>query len=111
MRKAGTDDNNAQMSDFQCDFCGSEWAGELPMVEGHKGSLICGACLREAYRRVVLKGESVAGEGYSCTLCLLTKSEPAWESATGAVACRWCIEKSAKMLEKDPDYGWSAPTA
>lgn len=111
MRKPGIDEANAQMSDFLCDFCGSEWTEELPMVEGHKGSIICGACLREAYRRIVVQGASLAEEGYSCTLCLLTKPEPAWVSASGAVACRWCIEKSASMLVKDSDSGWQAPTA
>ena len=113
MRREGTDENNAVMSDFSCDFCASEWVADLPMVEGHKGSLICGACLREACRRVLVRGESTAGAGYACTLCLLTKSEPAWESPSrgGAVICHWCINKSAGMLEKDPDFGWKRPEA
>ncbi|MEK6703565.1 MAG: hypothetical protein AABZ53_14990 [Planctomycetota bacterium] len=112
MRKPGTAEDNAQMSDFLCDFCGCEWTEELPMIEGHKGSLICGACLREACRRVVVLGENSAEEGYSCTLCLLTKAEPAWLSkATGAVVCHWCIDRSATMLAKDKDMGWTKPVA
>ncbi len=99
------------MSDFLCDFCGEEWTDERPMVEGHKGSLICGACLRQGYRLVVVRGLNAAEEGYSCALCLLTKAEPAWTGGTGAVACRWCLDKSAAMLERDPDYGWKKPTA
>lgn len=110
MRRDGTDEENAAMSDFLCDYCGSVWTEELPMVEGHKGSLICGVCLREAYRRVVLLNENSGEEGYSCALCLLTKSEPAWRSpSTGATACTWCIKKSAGMLAKDPDLGWKKP--
>ncbi|QOJ00827.1 MAG: hypothetical protein HRU70_10110 [Phycisphaeraceae bacterium] len=110
MRKPGTDDDHAQMSDFLCDFCGSTWTDDLPMVEGHQGSLICARCLAVAYRQVILANDNSAPEGYSCALCLLTKPEHAWLSpATGAVACRWCVNKSADMLEKDPDMGWAKP--
>jgi len=112
MRKPGADEDNIQPTDFLCDFCGCEWTEELPMVEGHKGTLICGACLREAYRRVLLAGESSGAEGYACTLCLLTKTEPAWESPSlpPATACKWCIERSAKLLAKDPETKWTIPT-
>lgn len=112
MRREGCDENNAQMTDFLCDFCGGTWTEDLPMVEGHKGSLICGACLREAFRRVVVLGENSADEGYACALCLLTKPEAAWRSpATGSTACRWCINRSATMLAKDPDSRWTKPEA
>lgn len=111
MRKPGADEENILPSDFLCDFCGSEWAEELPMVEGHKGSLICGACLREAYRQVVMLKRSNAPEGYACTLCLLTKTEPAWTPSPSAptAACQWCIERSAKLLTKDPESKWTIP--
>jgi hypothetical protein len=110
LRKDGINEDAAQMSDFLCDYCGSEWTEDLAMVEGHKGSIICGVCLREAYRRVMVLDENNADEGYSCALCLLTKSEKAWRSsATGATICTWCINRSAKMLDKDPDTGWKKP--
>jgi hypothetical protein len=110
MRREGTDEDAAVMGDFLCDYCGGAWTEDLAMVEGHKGSIICGVCLREAYRRVVVLGESSGEEGYSCALCLLTKPEPAWRSAaTGATVCRWCINRSATMLAKDPESGWAKP--
>lgn len=110
MRREGTNEDNAQMTDFLCDFCGSEWTEELAMIEGHKGSLICGVCLTDAYRRVMVKGENEVEEGYSCTMCLLTKSEPAWRSpSTGSTICTWCMKRAATMLSKDPDLGWKKP--
>jgi len=110
MRKEGIDEENAQMSDFLCDYCGTEWTEDLAMIEGHKGSIICGVCLREAFRQVIVLGQNNAEEGYSCNLCLLTKAEPAWKSsATAATICAWCINRSGGMVAKDSDSGWKKP--
>ena len=53
MQRPGVDPDNVQMSDILCDFCRAEWVETLPMVEGHKGSTICGGCLSEAYLALV----------------------------------------------------------
>lgn len=97
---------------FLCDFCHSPWSEDRPMVEGHRGSLICARCLTVAYRSVLLAGEGEPGE---CTLCLQYREEPCWTSPLedpthgAARACGRCIAQSARVLEKDPDSGWKAP--
>ena len=98
-------------SDFLCDFCGREWDGEGPIVEGHRGSLICGDCLAAAYRAVVLDSQPTAPPGYTCTLCLETRPDAGWSSPTLAEfsACQRCIKQSAAVLAKDKDMGWKKP--
>jgi hypothetical protein len=111
--------------DFICDFCGSTWKPDRPMVEGHRGSLVCGVCLASAYRQVVTQNAGVTvPEHVACTLCLMNKTGDYWQSAVrvelregevhidaepGNAACKWCIEKSAGMLEKDGESGWKRP--
>jgi hypothetical protein len=73
----------------------------------------------------------VVPEHIACSLCLLNKRGDYWQSPVrasvvaplageakggvdiepepGAVICRWCIERSAGMLEKDPESGWKRP--
>jgi hypothetical protein len=113
--------------DFVCDFCGSTWREDRPMVEGHKGCLICARCLEAAYRRVVIENAGVTvPEHVACALCLLNKSGDYWQSSArvsvadgtvmiepepGACACRWCVERSAGLLEKEPDARWRRPVA
>ncbi|MDX2147818.1 MAG: hypothetical protein SFZ23_09880 [Planctomycetota bacterium] len=106
---------------FKCDFCAQPWSEDRPMVEGHRGSLICGSCLRVAWLHVTglhatgPNGAANAGpmsDEASCALCLMHKREPAWQSpSTEAWACRWCLTKSAEMLERDPDVAWTRPEA
>jgi hypothetical protein len=113
MRKPGTNEQNVQMSDVLCDFCRSEWAEELPMVEGHQGSTICGRCLAEAYRSVLLRKEGAELSGSKCVMCLENRAEPAWRSAAHpeAVVCKRCINQSAAVLAKDKEMGWEKPKA
>jgi len=116
-----------EAQDFVCDFCGQHWAQDRPMVEGHRGSLICGRCLSMACRQVLVDNAGVVvPEHVACTMCLLNKRGDYWQSGTvvtakpedgavdvepgpGACICRWCIERSAGMLEKDPESGWKRP--
>ena len=111
MHKPGVDPDNVRMSDVLCDFCRAEWREELPMVEGHQGSVICGRCAAVAYTRVVLLQESTAPLGYCCTLCLENRKDRAWQSPTHpeAVACERCVRQAASALEKDPDTTWTRP--
>jgi len=113
MRRAGCDENNLDMSDVMCDFCGAEWTNERPMVEGHRGACICGPCLSIAYTELVTLGTNAAPAAYECRLCLERKSEPAWGSPLfdGAYACRQCVKRSAGVLHKDPDIPWRKPDA
>ena len=128
MRKPTTDETNVQMSDVLCDFCRREWTEEIPMIEGHQGSCICGNCLRLAYRQVVVAKATVGDAGigggeaspYTCPLCLEKPEdraamdradEPGWPSPLHpeAVICRRCIKRAAGALHKDPDFGWRKP--
>jgi hypothetical protein len=113
MRKPTTDPDNVQLSDVLCDFCRQEWREDLPVVEGHQGSVICGPCLAAAYRSVLLNKESPAPSGSKCVMCLETRKEPAWQSAEhpDAAICKRCINQCAAVLAKDADYGWKKPTA
>jgi hypothetical protein len=111
MRKPGTDPDNVQMNDVLCDFCHREWTDDMPVIEGHQGSIICGNCLTVAYRSVVLAGESSAPGGYTCTMCLERRADPAWQSPAcpEAVTCKRCIKLAAGTLEKDKDWDWKRP--
>jgi len=114
MHRPGTDENNVQMSDVLCDFCLRPWREDLPVVEGHRGAVICGECLREAYRALVLKkagSDPAAPSGAMCVLCREERQEPGWVRPGSAepVACTRCVRQSAAVLAKDKDYGWTKP--
>ncbi|MBS0190183.1 MAG: ClpX C4-type zinc finger protein [Phycisphaerales bacterium] len=112
MQRPGTDDNNVQMSDILCDFCGKEWTLERPMVEGHRGACICGECLTLAYTAVVIDGSATAPAGFMCELCRENRPDAGWKSpATGIAACFRCIKQSAGVLQKDAESGWKKPAA
>ena len=78
MRKPTTDEDNVQMSDVLCDFCSSQWTHDLPIVEGHRGSAICGKCLAVAYTDIALGDNNTAMPGYTCTMCLEQRQDPGW---------------------------------
>ena len=111
MRKPGTDENNVQMSDVICDFCHAEWTDDLPIIEGHHGSCICGKCLTVAYSDVVLHDSNTGPAAYKCTMCLEERPDPAWQSPLQpeAIVCRRCIKLAAGALHKDTDYAWKKP--
>jgi hypothetical protein len=120
MRKHGTDESNVQMSDVLCDFCHREWTGDVPMIEGHQGSCLCGRCLTVAYTEVVVNGHDAAPASYKCPMCLEDEQdrealgrggESGWRSPVheDAVICRRCLELAARSLEKDRDSGWKKP--
>ena len=98
---------------FKCDFCMRSWAEDRPMVEGHKGSLICGSCLSLGYRLTKLTDPPAGpmGDLESCVMCLQHKDKAAWESpmTPRTWVCEECLGNSAKMLEKDPESGWKRP--
>lgn len=106
-------DPNAQGNDFfKCDFCHKPWAEERPMVEGHKGSLICGQCLSAAYVEVVHAGLGEEHRKSLCTMCLEARDERKWASPlTDTVACMRCVKQSAGVLERDEDHAWKRPAA
>jgi hypothetical protein len=117
MHRPGADPDNMQPEDFMCDFCGRTWREGMAIVEGHRGSLICGDCLAAAYRAIVIGDAAAAPAGYTCSLCIETRAEPGWSNPDQpkdlpvASVCRRCTKQSAAVLAKDKDYGWVKPVA
>jgi hypothetical protein len=100
---------------FVCDFCAKPWTDSLPMVEGHRGSLICGQCVSIAFSEVVhLRTGNPVEKEETCVLCL-ESDRPGlhWRSPVReqAVACVRCIKQSAGVLHKDSDEPWSKPSS
>ncbi len=97
---------------FKCDFCLEAWAEDRPMVEGHRGSLICSRCLTVAFSTVwIAKAGVTVSETSICALCLEHHDTPHWDSPLnpGTYACKRCINQSARILQKDPESGWKIP--
>jgi len=110
---------------FKCDYCLRSWSEDRPMIEGHKGSLVCAKCLSAAYVEVVNAGQGVMGTvgplkdvdaGHpapGCMMCLERRGELYWQSPVvdEALICRRCIRQSVTALESDPDFGYTRPAA
>jgi hypothetical protein len=98
---------------FCCDFCGCAWDEGRPMVEGHRGSLICGNCLSIAYMELVHLDTGITpAREHACVLCLENGRDGLhWVSPMNeeVIACRRCIKQSAGVLHKDPDSPWNKP--
>lgn len=98
---------------FKCDFCHSPWDDQRPMVEGHRGALICGNCLSIAYTEIVHLDTGVTpAREQACVLCLENGRDGLhWVSPMDekVIACRRCIKQSAGVLHKDDDINWRKP--
>ncbi len=101
---------------ISCDFCGTDWDEELSMIEGHKGSVLCLACLTQA-----LDNTQPAEDTFQCTLCLSghpadTKrwlhpdAKPSPGRNPDAPLCWDCIRLAAKGFHKDSDveFRWDS---
>jgi hypothetical protein len=105
-------DESAEGADFfKCDFCASPWSEERPMIEGHKGSLICAPCLSIAYRTLAIDESGEAPGGWTCAMCLEERAQPGWRSPMReqAIVCLRCVKQAATQMEKDPDVAWTRP--
>ena len=73
------------------------------MIEGHRGSCICGDCLSSA--SLALVQERLIPEVAQCVLCLRTDRNPIWkgQDPSSASACRGCIRRSARLMAAEPD--------
>ncbi len=98
---------------FRCDFCTMTWDEDRPMVEGHRGALICSQCLSIAFMELVyLDSGYTPGPRETCRLCLETQREGLhWQSPVdgSVIACKRCVKQSAGVLHKDPDNAWKKP--
>ena len=89
-----------------CDFCGTDWDGVSPVIEGHRGSIICLECMKTA-----LNGLCFAGEPFKCVLCLrepIPAAVERWNHANHpqTYACKSCVHQAAEVFDKDPDIDW-----
>ena len=96
-----------------CDFCGTDWDEVMPMIEGHRGSVLCLECMKLA-----LEHAQAGSEGLSCTMCLreLPAYVPRWSQQPppdranqDAVLCRDCLDQAINAFGKDPDVPWEKP--
>jgi hypothetical protein len=96
---------------FKCDFCRKGWGDDLPMIEGHRGSLICANCLSVAYAEIMTDAGEPRAEEEECRLCLEHKDGPHWRSPIdeSVLACKRCVKQSAGVLHKDKSFDWSKP--
>ena len=112
MHREGIDQNNVQPEDILCDFCGSAaWASNLPCVEGHRGSIVCGPCLTRAYTVLVLQNQNVSTSD-TCRMCLEDKETQFWRGDVepNATICTRCVKQSAGVLTKSKHWDWVKPT-
>lgn len=98
---------------FICDFCRQSWAEDRPMVEGHRGSLICGPCLTVAYTELVHLHAGAERAKTLCAMCLEHRDQPQWESPLHPEvhACIRCVRQAAGVMSKDVESGWKRPDA
>jgi len=87
---------------ISCDFCLTDWDEVRPMIEGHRGSVLCLDCLRRA-----LDASAPAETGFDCTLCLRhhEAGRKTWRNPAhpAAALCFDCVRLAAKGFHKDPD--------
>ncbi len=99
---------------ISCDFCGTDWDEVIPMIEGHRGSVMCLDCLKRA-----MDDAAPGGEEFTCTMCLQTfpgtvrhwshpSPAPSPGLNPGAVICWSDIRQAAKAFHKDKevDFRW-----
>ncbi len=100
---------------ISCDFCGTDWDPydmdqPRPMMEGHRGSVICLPCVKVALVEI-----APGSDPYECTLCrkeTLPADLPRWHSDGGAMPanlCKDCLNQAAGTFSKDPDIDWKRP--
>lgn len=99
---------------LSCDFCGIDWDNKSPMIEGHRGSVLCLPCLELALKQI-----SPHPESFKCTLCQQDKNEPdqlRWQHPDPtpspglnpeASICKDCMTQAERVFKKDKSVDWS----
>lgn len=100
---------------ISCDFCGVDWDEVIPMIEGHKGSVLCLNCMKQAIGQLVSETEP-----YKCTMCVkdgLPGDLRHWRHPSptpspglnvGAIMCIDCLQQANKTFGRDKDIDWKA---
>lgn len=89
-----------------CDFCATDWDGASPVIEGHRGSIICLECLKLA-----IESLATADSPFKCPLCLrdaipASVARYSHPNRPTTFACQSCIYQTADVFDKDPDINW-----
>ncbi len=92
-----------------CDFCGADWDMVKPMIEGHKGSILCLDCLSRAIDQA-----AAAERAFACTLCLVDREPPMkrWSGPRPtagddpAQVCWDCLQQADRTFARDADTDW-----
>ncbi len=93
-----------------CDFTGIDWDEQIPMIEGHRGSVLSLQALAMA-----VEGAGEAAENFECVMCkrAYEAGEKSWrhpdppENANPhAVICWDCIQQADRGFARDPDTPW-----
>jgi len=97
---------------ISCDFTGIDWDEHIPMIEGHRGSVI-------SLDAVALAVEQAAPstEKFQCTMCRrdFDPPEKCWRhpgpphpdtANPEAVICFDCLQQADRAFAKDPDTDW-----
>ena len=97
---------------ISCDFCGTDWDEQLPMIEGHRGSVLCLDCLKRA-----LVEAQPADSAFTGTLCLrdnIPAATPCWRHPSpgpnanpDGILCEDCMKQAARAFHRDPDVDWT----
>ena len=90
-----------------CDFCRTDLDGQFPVIEGHRGAIICLECLKLALDSLTTESTT-----YKCVLCLREPLPPTLPrfhhpNAPDTFACRDCIHQTADVFDRDPDINWN----
>ncbi|MCP4758179.1 MAG: hypothetical protein GY894_08425 [Planctomycetes bacterium] len=112
MHRPGCNPDDVQPQDVLCDFCGrAAWAEDIPCVEGHRGSLICGDCLELACASSVYDSDQTDNAIVSlCVLCLQESDGGLWRHEFNeAGICKRCMKQAAGVLSKSKDWNWNRP--
>ena len=94
-----------------CDFTGLDWDEVIPMIEGHRGSVLSLAALAMA-----IEQRAAADAPFDCTLCLrhFEPPEVMWRhpkppahANPDALICEDCIRQADRTFARDPEVDWT----
>ena len=101
---------------ISCDFCGTDWDEVKPMVEGHRGAVLCLTCLMHAVEQIEVpetsNADSATGK-FTCPLCRrenIPADVPRWSHPNhgDTIACEDCIRQADGTFGKDPDVDYAS---
>ncbi len=97
-----------------CDFTGTDWDERIPMIEGHRGSIISLDALVMAIDQAL-----PIDARCDCTMCLRRIEPPTkmWRhpdppagANPDAAICWECIQQADRAFARDPDTDWQRRT-